>query len=265
MVITFFAILTFSSPPLIGERISLAIESFLSLSFLCMMVAESVPVNSDVSPLITKFLITCMSLISAALVFNMVSMNLQTFTKPVPRWLRTAVFVYIGPLVGYCWSDEKRKLKEEAEERKLMSKRSNHASNIVHERSKKVSHVISEAGTRLVSRMVRRLERRSSGRFRKIANEEMRGTIDNGLAPVNISAEEFSFIKSNMRDILSHSTAEVNQKLNADFWRCMAQTVDRTCLISFSICFVFVSIVMLLKGYGHQQAVQRLHQDGVNE
>ena len=79
---------------------------------------HSVPVNSDVSPLITKFLITCMSLISAALIFNMVSMNLQTFTKPVPRWLRTVVFVYVGPLVGYCCSDEARRLREEKEERR---------------------------------------------------------------------------------------------------------------------------------------------------
>ena len=46
MVITCFAIITFSSPPIEGERVSLAIESFLSLSFLCMMVADSIPVNS---------------------------------------------------------------------------------------------------------------------------------------------------------------------------------------------------------------------------
>ena len=152
-----------------------------------------------------------------------------------------------------------------------MSNRSRNAHNNLlavpnNNRTKKVSRGggISEVGSRLIGRMAQRLERRSLGRFRKIGNEEER-PMNDGSAPVNISAEEFSFVKNNMRDILTHSTAEVNHKLNADFWRCMAQTVDRTCLISFTICFVFVSIVMLLKGYGHQQAVQGLHHNGVNE
>ena len=56
LVITSLAVLTFVLPPEIGERVTLVIESFLALSFVVLMVSDSVPVTSDNAPLITKFL-----------------------------------------------------------------------------------------------------------------------------------------------------------------------------------------------------------------
>ena len=96
---TFSGVLTFALPHLTGQRISLVIESFLSLTFLCMMVSDSTPINSDVSPLITKSLMLYMGLLSTTLVFNVVSINLRR-QKPVPKWLRLLAFSCIGPLVG---------------------------------------------------------------------------------------------------------------------------------------------------------------------
>ncbi|XP_066926665.1 neuronal acetylcholine receptor subunit alpha-6-like [Clytia hemisphaerica] len=235
MVITFFAILTFSSPPNVGERISLAIESFLSLSFLCMMVADSIPVNSDVSPLITNFLMVCMMLISLALVFNMISMNL-TGTKPVPRWLHTLAFVYIGPLVGYC-RDTNATTNSLGRffSSRVPSKIENKVRFMIHKLHTQLSEKKLYYGEKMLRHLCRSEHCMPQNREEVLHEEE----------------------RQNMRQILKRSSVENNQKFNRDFWRCIAQTVDRVCVVSFSTSFLFVSAAVLMKGYGHQLELQK--------
>lgn len=237
MVITFFAILTFTSPPPIGERISLAIESFLSLSFLCMMVADSIPVNSDVSPLITKFLITCMVMISTALVLNLVSMNLCS-SKPVPKWLKTISFCYIGPCVGFFPNDDLGKSK-------LITK---------------AKYKLREAGNldcSLPTKLQDIILNKSNLTDKKYPEITHKKLMIHHTIPANMTKAEYQEHINNMNDILDRSTHEFKLMMNKDFWRCVAQTADRICMILFSLSFIFVSAVMLLKGYGHQSKVQK--------
>lgn len=236
MVITFFAILTFTSPPPIGERISLAIESFLSLSFLCMMVADSIPVNSDVSPLITKFLMTCMMMISAALVLNLVSMNLCS-SKPVPKWMKTISFYYIGPCVGFFPNDGLGKSK-------LITK--------TKDKLRKARNLDSSLPVKLEDFILNKLNL-TDKEYPEITHKKL---MINHTIPVNMTKAEYQEHVNNMNDLLDRSTHEFKQMMNKDFWRCVAQTVDRICMILFSLSFIFVSAIMLLKGYGHQVKVK---------
>ncbi|XP_057314526.1 neuronal acetylcholine receptor subunit alpha-9-like isoform X2 [Hydractinia symbiolongicarpus] len=238
MVITFFAILTFTSPPTVGERISLAIESFLSLSFLCLMVADSIPVNSDVSPLITKFLITCMVMISAALALNLVSLNLNSHT-PVPRWLKRLAFVYIGPWVGFCGGLKIGKSN-------LRSK-CNRGTSVYSDKNAPCSENV----------MIARIQRANRQNLHEI--QEQKELLEDKRTEYSGIFNELGKVISNMNDVIDRSTHEVNQKYHKDFWRCLAHTVDRMCLVMFGLSFIFVSAIMLLKGYGHQLNVQ----DGV--
>jgi len=234
MVITCIAILTFASPPATGERIGLSIVSFLSLSFLCMMVADGIPVNSDVSPLITQFLIICMILIASALAFNILSMNLQS-SKPVPPWFKTIMFRIVGPCIGFCVNADlgKSKLRR----------------NIIQEPEQHYVTLTEKIQDAILSKF---------GFIEKELNFEknQRLTIKNSICPSGTTPHEYQVVIDNMNDILDRSTHEINEDLNKDFWRCIAQTVDRMFMIIFSTCFVFVSAVMLLKGYGHQIKVQ---------
>lgn len=95
LVITSLAILTFLLPPEIGERVTLVIESFLALSFVVLMVSSSVPVTSDNTPLIVKFLLISMSQIGCALIANCISLNLYK-KEEMPQWVRVVFLHYLA-------------------------------------------------------------------------------------------------------------------------------------------------------------------------
>lgn len=95
LVIASLAILTFVLPPEIGERVTLVIESFLALSFVVLMVSDNVPVTSDSSPLITKFLLISMIEIGGALIANCVSLNLYRKYE-MPQWVRVVFLHYLA-------------------------------------------------------------------------------------------------------------------------------------------------------------------------
>lgn len=95
LVIASLAILTFVLPPEIGERVTLVIESFLALSFVILMVSDNVPVTSDSSPLITKFLLISMVEIGGALIANCISLNLYKKYE-MPQWVRVVFLHYLA-------------------------------------------------------------------------------------------------------------------------------------------------------------------------
>ena len=98
LVITSLAVLTFVLPPEIGERVTLVIESFLALSFVILMVSDSVPVTSDNSPLLTKFLLISMCQIGGALVANCISLNLYKKYE-MPQWVRVVFLHYLARIL----------------------------------------------------------------------------------------------------------------------------------------------------------------------
>ncbi|XP_065051449.1 acetylcholine receptor subunit alpha-1-B-like [Rhopilema esculentum] len=239
LVITCFAILTFSSPHLTGERVGLAIESFLSLSFLCLMVAGSIPINSDVTPLITKFLLMCMAMISMAVLFNLVSMNLLQ-SQAIPPLVRFIFFHVLGPIVGVC----------EGRNKGLQKRRK--------------SILIKEQGARVLSY----LDRTTAA---ELGNDTMSAAsllqsahqtpskqpsmpykrFQKKNKPTTPTNNAMDVIMSNVDELVKRSHIEAITLANKDFWRCVAQTLDRIFLISFFLSFIFVSAVMLLKGFGH--------------
>ena len=289
LVITCFAILTFSSPHLTGERISLAIESFLSLSFLCMMVADSIPVNSDVSPLITKFLLLCMSLISLAVLFNLISLNM-TGRKRVPVWLRFIAFEILGPMVGYLGgrsSKIKKNWKRRSDNIKLghamgtMGETQTHTMEMTyidHHQTPMNGQVVangkSNEGIALYgtnNEAIALMHGYADGMLpeEKLTlhqrNLERRRSPDKRLPSSNnhkkfhlieLNTQAYNKCISDMDDVLMRSWVECDSRFNKEFWRCLAQTVDRIFLILFTLSFTFVSAVMLLKGYGHQVSVR---------
>ena len=92
---TFLAILTFTMPPEIGERVTLVIESFFALCVIILMISESLPVTSDSTPLIAKFLLISMGEIGLALLANCISLNLYKKTQ-MPEWVRVIFLHYVA-------------------------------------------------------------------------------------------------------------------------------------------------------------------------
>eukprot|EP00794_Sanderia_malayensis_P012868 gene12868-14193_t len=254
LVITCFAILTFTSPHLTGERVGLAIESFLSLSFLCLMVAGSIPINSDVTPLITKFLLMCMAMISLAVLFNLISMNLLVSTE-IPPLVRLVFFQILGPVVGVCEGRNKgvqkrrKSILNKEQIPKFISPNFLGVSKQNAAEMAEKERLVSYAGkhdpngsTHAPNKPYKRFNASSS-------HVNARKPIPNGSASNKSTLES---VMTNVEELVKKSHVDAIQSANRDFWRCVAQTLDRIFLLSFFLSFIFVSAVMLLKGFGNR-------------
>lgn len=98
LVITALAVLTFVLPPEIGERVTLVIESFLAMSFVVLMVSDNVPVTSNSTPLIVKFLIMAMVEVGLTLCANCVSLRMHKKCE-VPNWIRVVFLHYLARMM----------------------------------------------------------------------------------------------------------------------------------------------------------------------
>ena len=240
LVITCFAILTFSSPHLTGERVGLSIESFLSLSFLCLMVAGSIPINSDVTPLITKFLLMCMAMISLSVLFNLVSMNLLQ-AQAIPPLVRFIFFHVLGPIVGVCEGINKGLQKR----RKSILIKEQHSRVLSYLDRTTAAELGNDtlSGVALLQQPANQTPtKNTSAPYRRFQKKPK---------PPPPVKNALDIMMENVEEMVRRSHLEAITVANKDFWRCVAQTLDRIFLVSFFLSFIFVSAVMLLKGFGH--------------
>ena len=197
-----------------------------------MMVADSIPVNSDESPLITNFLVVCMFIISTALLLNLVSMNLMNGSKPVPRWLHILLLDCIGPPVGFCQNSTTLSNSYWSE---LFTSRL----------PRKI-----ECG---LGFMIQRLQGQVTT-AKNIQRCEKLVPVDESCISSSANDDLDSMIQENqhMKQILKRSAQESDEKFIRDFWRCFAQTADRVFVLIFTLGFSLVSFAMLMKGFSHQ-------------
>ncbi|XP_032230354.2 neuronal acetylcholine receptor subunit alpha-10 isoform X2 [Nematostella vectensis] len=207
LVITSLAVLTFVLPPEIGERVTLVIESFLALSFVVLMVSDSVPVTSDNTPLIVKFLLISMCEIGGALVANCISLNLYKL-YPMPQWVRVVFLHYLARMLcidtGHPKSDvDKDFMKLDTLEKKLYNVAKKHSE--------------SRTGSSPTSPL---LSHQSSPSL----TDHHLGKIADGMAAV-----------------ARCSQLEVEAKINKDFWIFTSRIVDRMFLLVFIVAFIVSS------------------------
>ena len=67
LVLTFFALFIFAYPETTGERMGLAIQCFLTISILTMMVSDLMPIDSNVTPLLATFMLICITAMTASI------------------------------------------------------------------------------------------------------------------------------------------------------------------------------------------------------
>ncbi|ELU07649.1 hypothetical protein CAPTEDRAFT_135405 [Capitella teleta] len=101
--ITTTILLVFLLPPESGEKVSLAVTILLATTIFLTMVAELMPAQSTVVPLISIYFLCTMGLLSASCVVTVMILMLHhrgTLHKPVPHWVRSIVLTYMANVVS---------------------------------------------------------------------------------------------------------------------------------------------------------------------
>ncbi|XP_069487869.1 neuronal acetylcholine receptor subunit alpha-9 [Ambystoma mexicanum] len=134
VMISFLAPLGFYLPADSGEKVSLGVTVLLALTVFQLMVAESMPPSENV-PLIGKYYIATMTMITASTALTIIIMNIHhcgAEAKPVPQWARVVILDYMSKIffvydVGEnCTGPQKRRdheCKVKTEEGKLYEKK----------------------------------------------------------------------------------------------------------------------------------------------
>ncbi|XP_026531119.1 neuronal acetylcholine receptor subunit alpha-9 [Notechis scutatus] len=100
LLISFLAPLGFYLPADSGEKVSLGVTVLLSLTVFQLMVAESMPPSDNV-PLIGKYYIVTMTMITASTALTIIIMNIHycgSGAKPVPQWARVIILDYMSKI-----------------------------------------------------------------------------------------------------------------------------------------------------------------------
>ena len=206
--------LTFVLPPEIGERVTLVIESFLALSFVVLMVSDNVPVTSDSSPLITKFLLISMMEIGAALIANCISLNLYRKYE-MPQWVRVVFLHYLAR----CLCINSGHPKDNINARQHNERRTDPLLE-----ARKLS------GTKPLGSPTGSTNCTVAHR----ANKDTTTKLVEGLA-----------------ELAQFGINQDEHQANRDFWIFVSRLVDRLFLLLFSIAFVFSSCVIFAQVPDH--------------
>uniref|UniRef100_A0A8C6YBT5 Cholinergic receptor nicotinic alpha 9 subunit n=1 Tax=Naja naja TaxID=35670 RepID=A0A8C6YBT5_NAJNA len=100
LLISFLAPLGFYLPADSGEKVSLGVTVLLSLTVFQLMVAESMPPSDNV-PLIGKYYIATMTMITASTALTIIIMNIHycgSGARPVPQWARVIILDYMSKI-----------------------------------------------------------------------------------------------------------------------------------------------------------------------
>ncbi|KAM4709872.1 neuronal acetylcholine receptor subunit alpha-9 [Discoglossus pictus] len=100
VMISFLAPLGFYLPADSGEKVSLGVTVLLALTVFQLMVAESMPPSESV-PLIGKYYIATMTMITASTALTIIIMNIHLCgaeAKPIPHWARVVILDYMSKI-----------------------------------------------------------------------------------------------------------------------------------------------------------------------
>ncbi|KRZ28987.1 Acetylcholine receptor subunit alpha-type unc-38 [Trichinella pseudospiralis] len=141
--ISFLTILVFYLPSDSNEKISLCISILVSLTVFFLLLTEIIPATSIVLPLIGKYLLFTMVMVTLSVIVTVVSLNLHfrtPTTHRMPKWVKR---VFLRTLPKYLLM--RRPLGDDDSFRRMDSRRSTRSSNYVQSRKPSFTGTIEQS------------------------------------------------------------------------------------------------------------------------
>ncbi|XP_066932120.1 neuronal acetylcholine receptor subunit alpha-9-like [Clytia hemisphaerica] len=268
LVLTFYALFIFAFPEETGERMGLAMDCFLTISILMMMVSDMMPIDSNVTPLLGAFMLVSMLSITFSIFMNAVCFNMHR-SVAVPNWLHHIIFNRILPLTvfksclnsirksgncskyacceGVFAASIRRKQSSTTryfEEMDRLEELKKYAAKFTPAHAYEANTVLDTNS--LDEEFVETYEFIQMYFPKPLSNDEAVGGNDGNPptdAPSFKSQNERD--KENVETLLENVYGEEESEYILDFWRCVAQTTDRVCLIFVSVLYASISIGLM--------------------
>ncbi|XP_077989125.1 neuronal acetylcholine receptor subunit alpha-2-like [Glandiceps talaboti] len=116
VLISFLSVLVFYLPSDCGEKISLCISVLLALTVFLLLISEIIPPTSVLIPLIGRYLLFTMVLVTCSIVITVIVLNVHhrsPSTHCMPRWVRRVFLEAIPPWIGMRKYNQYRSAQEE--------------------------------------------------------------------------------------------------------------------------------------------------------
>ncbi|NXU65869.1 ACHA9 protein, partial [Horornis vulcanius] len=234
ILISFLAPLGFYLPADSGEKVSLGVTVLLALTVFQLMVAEIMPPSENV-PLIGKYYIATMTMITASTALTIIIMNLHhcgSEAKPVPQWAKVVILDYMSKIffvydVGENCTSPKR---EKEEERRL------EGDDGCQRRHKEVRSPASSRNDEC------NLKDKLNGNWNKsygVHSENVRETV-NCCSCYKMLIKNIEYIANCVRDHKANRAKGIE-------WKKVAKVMDRFFMWIFFIMVFFMSVLIIGK------------------
>ena len=194
-----------------------------------------------------------------------------TSQRPVPLWLKTLAFRYIGPCIGfYRSSDEPADSPTPELEVRIAAPyefrsvvRGSSCVQKAITQSLRFSDKMAATGhcyrARAKTAFIERFDKMKDAvsPYKTLEHNQTPTRVRKLSLPSGMSKTAYKRTANGMRDLVQRSGNEIEDVLALEFWRCVAKTLDRLCWVVLGSFFCFITMCFLMKGYGHVARVER--------
>ena len=273
------AFITFMLPDTIGERVGLTFDCFLANTFTTMMIKDMLPVSSDTVPVITKFMLMCMTLLLLSLFSNSYSLRCPT-RKSIPSVIRIIFLKILGPLLFVtnrsCTVTVDENENDSAEEIRRydpLASKSRYRETLTVSKLNEESYEMLRFSQASFSQSSGYPETNESGfhgdnpydyqhkkryfsaKGKEIGSHEQ--PFSSGFHSLeskqsNMPTEQETDCLKNLKKLVDEYDSQISDQNHKEFWSFVSKVVDRLFLVGFVLSWISMSLALFLQIPSHK-------------